>query len=288
MRVKIGVFFLPNRFPSARFLSIQRTVRAPTHWLTYFRVTLLVSLPPHRKKGIDRGRDYSLPREFSLFPFLLSLCETSIHLGYKFRISEKGRSRDGGKSDFLVLEGSWNFLIVRSFSVSRFMFDKSTLSSDRHFWSVQIATTRERERERAKYKRMERERGNGNDATELDCTQSGGGERVANLHTFTLHWFCCSQPGYTLSLSPFFPDSNEVRLGVGTRYPFYFENHPFSSSAQPHRLNDHLCPVGNWPSTIGILFYERRCGVAETMGFPLPLIGKMEQIPYIQSSNRYL
>lgn len=182
---------------------------------------------------------------------------------------------------------------MRLFSVSPFISINLLFPAIDIFDQFKRNSTQQqaRERERTKYKRMERERGNGNDATELDCTQSGG-ERVANLHTFTLHWFCCSQSGYTLPLS-LFPDSNEVRLGVGTRYPFYFENAP------PLFLLGTAAPVKRSPLSRGkltiydryfVLRIEARSGGNDGFPFPLlPLIGKMEQIPnriIVQSSNR--
>lgn len=64
MRVKIGVFFL--QIDSFREISFHSANSTPTHWLTYFRVTLLVSL---------REIDYSLARIFPPLPL-----ETSTQL----------------------------------------------------------------------------------------------------------------------------------------------------------------------------------------------------------------
>lgn len=82
MRVKIGVFFL--QIDSFREISFHSANSTPTHWLTYFRVTLLVSL-----REIDRPRLFSCENFPS--PFFLFL---SKHLlSYKFRISGKFKFR---------------------------------------------------------------------------------------------------------------------------------------------------------------------------------------------------
>lgn len=58
-----------------------------------------------------------------------------------------------------------------------------------------------------------KEKRNGNDSTSLTA-HTVVAERATNLHTFTMHWFCCSNPvlspfSLSLSFSPIRTDSNE-------------------------------------------------------------------------------
>lgn len=74
MRVKIGVFFL--QIDSFREISFHSANSTPTHWLTYFRVTLLVSL---------RDIDYSLAR---IFPPLSFSSSRNIYSAISFEFLE--------------------------------------------------------------------------------------------------------------------------------------------------------------------------------------------------------